>query len=768
MRKSIFALIAILAATYPLHADVVVDASTTIRTLPDQIGGIMINPYANANQTSYQGFTNNTAFQAAFSNNGYGIARLTTYPDYHETADANPTSITGTTGVWYDNKVDLIRSTGATPLFLQYTAPNNTTANSNILVADYVDLNGKNKATNGVTDATLATNVAFLVEHYLGLDGGHYSGGSGDQQPINLQYWEIGNEPDGTVNGKYNYTSTATYSYIDYCNQYNSVASLLRSTSDGQGGTLRSHVVLCGPALSIPYEGASAPIATFYDYFLQNCAATGACNIVTHHEYASLTPTDTYSYMLTTRVQQFFDAAFDYAGAGTGEGGLQQVMASHGVPTTVGTGITEFSTMASDGDAYLPHSIQQGLWVALAQHYMMYDDQSLYGSAPGGVILTPPTQLQYQSLLSTGFCFDFINSSNYAYFTSQPSGSTPWTYGDYNYWASYVANEMTGDTLLSQSYTTSLPAGDYVPLVCTASEDSNYLYVQVINRSYDSTGNNPLAVTDTIDLTNFPGTLGTATVYTLSGTVNNLPPMGGTTGTQAGGSNPSFSYTFPGQSITIFKFPLGVPTNGLVAYYQFDQNAKDSSGNGNNGTASAGVTYSTDDAGAGSLYSGDFTGTNSWVNVPDSSSLEITGNLTLACWVKPTTETIQANFIAKDFNSAYRFMVQPTGKLELSLGDGPTGVSVNVGTQTLPTGVWSHVAVTVTFNGNGTATVQFYLNGVADKPLTTTLSAINAGTGSLDLGSCEDYSADQLNGLMDQVVIYNRALSAAEIAQLAQ
>ena len=70
---------------------------------------------------------------------------------------------------------------------------------------------------------------------------------------------------------------------------------------------------------------------------------------------------------------------------------------------------------------------------------------------------------------------------------------------------------------------------------------------------------------------------------------------------------------------------------GLVAWYPFNGNANDSSGNGNNGTVS-GATLTTDRFGnPGKAYS--FNGTNAYISVPNSSSLSIVGDITISAWI---------------------------------------------------------------------------------------------------------------------------------------
>ena len=72
--------------------------------------------------------------------------------------------------------------------------------------------------------------------------------------------------------------------------------------------------------------------------------------------------------------------------------------------------------------------------------------------------------------------------------------------------------------------------------------------------------------------------------------------------------------------------------HGLVAWYSFDGNASDMSGNGNHGTV-YGATLGTDRNGvAGKAYS--FDGVNDLIEVSDGGALEITENLSVFLWYK--------------------------------------------------------------------------------------------------------------------------------------
>src|SRR5260370_24499664 len=72
-------------------------------------------------------------------------------------------------------------------------------------------------------------------------------------------------------------------------------------------------------------------------------------------------------------------------------------------------------------------------------------------------------------------------------------------------------------------------------------------------------------------------------------------------------------------------------TNGLVAYYPFNGNANDASGNGNNGTVTSAALAVDRFGNPNSAYA--FDGVSSLITVPDSASLMITNDITVTCWL---------------------------------------------------------------------------------------------------------------------------------------
>ena len=90
------------------------------------------------------------------------------------------------------------------------------------------------------------------------------------------------------------------------------------------------------------------------------------------------------------------------------------------------------------------------------------------------------------------------------------------------------------------------------------------------------------------------------------------------------------------------------------------------------------------------------------------------------------------------------------------------------GTLSLPLNTWSHIATT--FSQVGTNVVsQFYVNGVLVGTTTTVASGTAANNqivvsnGALRIGGDASSTGEFFHGLIDEVRIYNRALSVAEI-----
>lgn len=198
--------------------------------------------------------------------------------------------------------------------------------------------------------------------------------------------------------------------------------------------------------------------------------------------------------------------------------------------------------------------------------------------------------------------------------------------------------------------------------------------------------------------------------------------------------------------------------SGLVAAYSFNEGTGttvgDTSGNNNNGTI-AGATWST--AGhAGNALS--FDGANDMVSITDSASLDVI-RVTLMAWVRPTSLSGWRSVILKERGTdglayglyAHDNAPRPSAYVNVSNLDREVQ-----GTSALPLNTWTHL--TMTYDGTS---IRLYVNG--------TLTATRAQTGNitvsaqkLAIGGNTPWG-EFFAGLIDDVRIYNRALSAAEI-----
>jgi hypothetical protein len=211
----------------------------------------------------------------------------------------------------------------------------------------------------------------------------------------------------------------------------------------------------------------------------------------------------------------------------------------------------------------------------------------------------------------------------------------------------------------------------------------------------------------------------------------------------------------------------GLPTiDGLVAYYPFSGDANDASGNGHSASEINGATLVSDRFNTpASAYK--FNANASYILVPDAPNLRLS-TLTLAAWIRPfsTGEGHQA-IIAKywgrtDDHSQRSYAFELTPSDNRPQFTGISGGNFVVGdTARVPLDSWTHLAAT--YNGSET---RLYMNGVLHK-IGGPDGALNLGTNDLTIGNTKAAAINTwFNGVIDEVVICNRALSSSEVSSL--
>jgi Domain of unknown function (DUF4082)/Concanavalin A-like lectin/glucanases superfamily/Fibronectin type III domain/Bacterial Ig domain/Viral BACON domain len=197
----------------------------------------------------------------------------------------------------------------------------------------------------------------------------------------------------------------------------------------------------------------------------------------------------------------------------------------------------------------------------------------------------------------------------------------------------------------------------------------------------------------------------------------------------------------------------------LVGAWGFDATsgttAVDASGQGNTGTLN-GASWSTAGKFGGALS---FDGISNWVTVPDAPSLDLTTGVTMEAWVRPTAiGTRWRCVLLKEQPGSLIYALYAGDARQHAATDVFTSSDIGInGTATTPLNAWTHLAAT--YDG---ATLRLYVNGVqaASKAVT---GAIRTSTGALRIGGNSTWNDEWFAGLIDEVRVYKRALSATEI-----
>jgi hypothetical protein len=198
---------------------------------------------------------------------------------------------------------------------------------------------------------------------------------------------------------------------------------------------------------------------------------------------------------------------------------------------------------------------------------------------------------------------------------------------------------------------------------------------------------------------------------------------------------------------------------GLRTHYKFENNANDSIGS-KHGTVTGGPSYTTGKIGQAI----DLDAVDDYVTLP--AGLVNTDDITIAAWVNwDGGNQWQRIFDFGNNTSQYMFLSPRSGgdTLRFAITTAGNGGEQVMQTTQLATGLWVHVAVTL--NGN---VGRLYVNGVqtaSNSSMTINPSDFNP---AINYIGDSQWSADPLfNGRIDDFRIYNYALSAANIATLA-
>jgi hypothetical protein len=217
----------------------------------------------------------------------------------------------------------------------------------------------------------------------------------------------------------------------------------------------------------------------------------------------------------------------------------------------------------------------------------------------------------------------------------------------------------------------------------------------------------------------------------------------------------------------------GIST-GLVGYWRLDEtsgtSAADSSGNGNTGTMNGGLSGA-NAVGAQFLSGLDFDGTDDDINAGSAAMLDDLGALSACAWVYP--DSLASDYytvIDKSVNGGTGWNLYTIGATSVGgMGFGFLSRTNDYSERyvSMSTGTWHHICVTWDGVDDVTGSIKLYYNGSLQTPDNPGVagSTPSDAANNLKIGEAGDGSYPY-NGRLDEVRLYNRVLSAEEIASL--
>ena len=212
-------------------------------------------------------------------------------------------------------------------------------------------------------------------------------------------------------------------------------------------------------------------------------------------------------------------------------------------------------------------------------------------------------------------------------------------------------------------------------------------------------------------------------------------------------------------------------TQGLIAYYPFDGNADDASGNDNHGLVFGANLVSDRFDQPQSAYL--FDGIDDYINLGNDISLKPEMPLSISAWIKrigPGNHILRINY-SELFRTGIWIGFDPVNEhLSLNYGSGGFLGSDDSWrskyTEAPTAGYWFHLAVTL----NDSADMEIYLNGLKfSGEYTGSADSLYYDDGPIYIGKnyiVLDQPPVYFNGLLDELRIYSRILSEQEIENL--
>lgn len=203
--------------------------------------------------------------------------------------------------------------------------------------------------------------------------------------------------------------------------------------------------------------------------------------------------------------------------------------------------------------------------------------------------------------------------------------------------------------------------------------------------------------------------------------------------------------------------------SGLVAYWKLDEmagtTAADSSGHGFDGVLSGGPVWQPTGGQIGGALQ--FDGANDYIDCNNPAALDIRDQITLTCWIKTPAFTRAWQALVTKGDDSYRLCRAVIGN-SVYLGLDGTSVGGFESAAQVADNEWHHIAGV--YDGSE---ASLYIDGVLDTSVPAT-GQINSSSHRLFIGENAQTRGRYFKGLMDEVRVYNVALSESSVVKAMQ
>lgn len=240
------------------------------------------------------------------------------------------------------------------------------------------------------------------------------------------------------------------------------------------------------------------------------------------------------------------------------------------------------------------------------------------------------------------------------------------------------------------------------------------------------------------------------------------------------GSGTNYFLNASGSTFSIITGKEGIIDNdvlsGLVAHWGFDEatsttatSTYDGSGNNNTGIMSLNVLRATSTCKISFCFS--FNGADTTVSVSTSTTVNVTSAITLAVWVRTSATNDASGIVYKvASNSGYKMSFDVSGGVRADFYNDASAISPIYSATNVEDNNWHFVVAT--YDGS---TAKIYVDGVVGGTAPTGsgyVTGTNNTNTSLVIGNDSSAVNRYYNGLLDDVRVYNRALTSNEIQRI--